>query len=675
MMRASRPPVLPLLLFVAASFTTQAILAAAVEERDSQPAPLDCVINPSVVADLGSGVPGILSEVRVDRSDFVDAGEVVAQLDSGVEVAARDLAKVRAEKDTEIKLRRVNAAFGRRQHKRTEDLFQRKVVSTNDMDERKTEAELAGIQLRQALDNKEIATLELSRAEEVLKRRTIKSPISGVVMERFKTIGEYVDEQPVLRVAQLDPLHVEVFVPVEKLGDIRPGMQAEVWSDAVDGRTWNAEVTRVDRVADVASGTYGVRLELPNPDYKVPAGLRCQLAFTSQPGSAVAEQPAPVGTERPIAVATGSKKRPAPAERPSDAVTAAVATEVRREMPAHVTVQAAAKVTHEVAIAQPADNAAANADANERSLPMRTKETAGTSVDEPPSGVSSGEASVIAAEPDEPVLPSLGGLPKKQTAEEPATKGVFDRIVALVTDRPEANTDGQPVDADGRRQPADDASGTPERQVNERPREEKTADALAGGLDGVAPFSRNTRRAEINTRAALTGRIDLEFPPDVTDEAAPVCVSAGPFDNESVATAQARRLRDAGLSATVENRKTTVGIGYRVVSTPLATLSDATAVIDRLKQAGLKDYYLAGSNPPFHLMLGTFSSASGATRRIKQLAGLDIEAEKRPWKRDVAVYTLLVFGTPTAAAAAQLAQLPVPPDDATPAHCEQFAAR
>lgn len=261
-------------------------------EMPEQPQPLDCVINPSVVADLGSGVPGVLRQVAVDRSDFVSAGDVLARLDSGVESAARDLARVRSEKDAEVELRRVNAAFGERQRARSEDLYQRKVISVNDIDERKTEARLAGIQLRQALDNRELAALELERAEQVLQRRTIKSPISGVVMERFKTIGEYVDEKPVLRVAQLDPLYVEVFVPVERLGEVRPGMQARIQSGVVQGQQWRAQVSRVDRVADVASGTYGVRLTLPNPDYRIPAGIRCELVFEDAPALPVAEQDA-----------------------------------------------------------------------------------------------------------------------------------------------------------------------------------------------------------------------------------------------------------------------------------------------------------------------------------------------------------------------------------------------
>lgn len=285
--------------------------------------PLDCVINPSVVADLGSGVPGILSVVKVDRSDLVNQGDVVAELESSVEALALDLARARAQMDAEVNLRRVNAAFGQRQQQRTEDLYQRKAISTNDMDERNTEARLAGLQLRQALENKQLAQLEEQRAEKMLERRTIQSPITGVVMDRFKTIGEYVEDQPVLRVAQLDPLHVEVFVPVEHLGQVHQGMRAQVWSESVPDSSWQAKVSRVDRVADVASGTYGVRLELPNPDYRVPAGLRCRVQFVAEPDgpvvtdaepepSAIAAVQEPVPTDgQPMPVATETADEPA----------------------------------------------------------------------------------------------------------------------------------------------------------------------------------------------------------------------------------------------------------------------------------------------------------------------------------------------------------------------------
>ena len=56
-------------------------LAVSGADEDGTGEALDCVINPSVVADLGSAVPGVLSDIRVDRSDFVEQGTVLAELD------------------------------------------------------------------------------------------------------------------------------------------------------------------------------------------------------------------------------------------------------------------------------------------------------------------------------------------------------------------------------------------------------------------------------------------------------------------------------------------------------------------------------------------------------------------------------------------------------------------
>jgi len=56
-------------------------------------------------------------------------------------------------------------------------------------------------------------------------------------------------------------------------------MSAEVIPEQPVGGTYRATVTVVDKVFDAVSATIGVRLELPNPDYALPAGLKCQVRF------------------------------------------------------------------------------------------------------------------------------------------------------------------------------------------------------------------------------------------------------------------------------------------------------------------------------------------------------------------------------------------------------------
>lgn len=245
---------------------------------------LDCLVEPSEIVELGSSVPGLVDQLFSERNDFVNAGEIVAQLDSRVELATLELARARAEIDTSLNLRRENAAFGMRTQKRNQKLFNQSTISAQDMDKVKTETYIAQLQARQEEDNQRIAQLEAERARQALERRTIRSPISGVIVERYKSIGEYIEAEPVYRIANLDPLHVELILPVEKLDTIELGMKAEITLDIESqaDTTHIAVVTSVDRVADAASGTFGVLLSMPNSGLRIPSGVRCNLNLIEQ---------------------------------------------------------------------------------------------------------------------------------------------------------------------------------------------------------------------------------------------------------------------------------------------------------------------------------------------------------------------------------------------------------
>jgi hypothetical protein len=60
------------------------------------------------------------------------------------------------------------------------------------------------------------------------------------------------------------------------------GMRAQIIPEAPIGGKYTAIVKIVDRVLDAASGTFGVRLELPNPDNRLPAGIKCKVIFPSR---------------------------------------------------------------------------------------------------------------------------------------------------------------------------------------------------------------------------------------------------------------------------------------------------------------------------------------------------------------------------------------------------------
>ena len=215
---------------------------------------LECLVEPYMVVNVGSPVDGVLEQVTVNRGDRVRKGQVVAKLQSGVEAAAVKLSEARVE-------------FGRRKVERTETLLEKQLISAQERDELVTEVRLREEELKKDVEN--------------LKLRTIVSPIDGVVVERRLAPGEFIrtDKSVVLKLAQINPLNVEVIAPAKLFGSVRVGMSGKVNLAPFFPGTYQAKVVVVDKLIDAASGTLGVRLQLPNPDHKIPAGIKCSVMF------------------------------------------------------------------------------------------------------------------------------------------------------------------------------------------------------------------------------------------------------------------------------------------------------------------------------------------------------------------------------------------------------------
>jgi len=239
----------------------------------------DGLIEPRLVVKLGSATFGVIEKITVDRGDNVKEGQVLASLQSGVEKATMELAKTQAQFEAAVEARRAELEFAIRNQERRKELFEKKTLPLQDWDETETRRILAEISLKEAVEKQRLAEMEYRRALETYRRTIIKSPLSGVVVERFMHPGEYVENQPLMTLAQIDPLYVEVVLTVANLGIVKVGQKATIRPESPVGGLYEAEVIVVDKVVDAASGTFGVRLELPNPEYRLPPGLKCKVMF------------------------------------------------------------------------------------------------------------------------------------------------------------------------------------------------------------------------------------------------------------------------------------------------------------------------------------------------------------------------------------------------------------
>jgi RND family efflux transporter MFP subunit len=250
----------------------------------------ECVITPSMEVKLASAVSGLLTLVPVARGDIVSAGEVVAVIESRGQEVELELAELRAASAIEVEIAKARLKLARERAQRVSMLFDRAVVSQERLQELRAEQQLAELEQQQAQMNHRAAQLQKELAAVNLALRSIKSPIDGLVVKRLLSPGEFVhQEAQVLHLAQMDPLYVEAYLPATMLPLVIKGGSATVYPQEPVGGAYAAEVSVVDHLLDAASGTFGVRLELPNPDRRLPAGLRCEVVF--DPVAAASAEP------------------------------------------------------------------------------------------------------------------------------------------------------------------------------------------------------------------------------------------------------------------------------------------------------------------------------------------------------------------------------------------------
>jgi RND family efflux transporter MFP subunit len=242
-----------------------------------------CLIEPSQRLSLRAPVSGTITAISVERGALVRRGQLLVSLDATVEQAALASSRFRAVTEGQTKAAQARLSHATERLKRRETLQQQQYVSAQDRDDAAADMRVAEADLIEARDNRELARLDVNRLTAEVGRRVLTSPVNGVVTDRLQNPGELAqsgdNSQPILKLAQIDPLRVDVVLPVAKYGKVKVGDQIDIQPEPPFAGSYKAVVKVVDRVVDSASGTFTVRLELPNPKGDLPVGVKCSAGL------------------------------------------------------------------------------------------------------------------------------------------------------------------------------------------------------------------------------------------------------------------------------------------------------------------------------------------------------------------------------------------------------------
>lgn len=272
---APRPPDAPSLL--------ACLLAALACTLPATTRAQDCLIEPYQRVEIRSPVPGLIKAIHVERGSRVQKGQLLVELDAGVELASLAGARYRAQMQGQVRSAAGRVKFAQAKQQRFDELSKQKYASQHERDEAEAEAEVAQADLLEARDNRELAALEAQRLSAQVEQRRLRSPIAGLVTDRSQHTGELAQSaeggKPILKLAQIHPLRVELVLPLARHGAIREGQTAIIEPEPPFKGRHSAKVKLVDRVMDAPSGTFRVLLELPNPDGSITAGVKCKASF------------------------------------------------------------------------------------------------------------------------------------------------------------------------------------------------------------------------------------------------------------------------------------------------------------------------------------------------------------------------------------------------------------
>ncbi len=181
--------------------------------------------------DIVAETNGVVEKLNVEEGDSVKKGQILAVVNFEELKLSKDKA--------EVALKEAENTF-----KRTKNMFDRQLVSQEDYDN--------------ARFNYNQKKLDFDNARVKYEKSMIKAPFDGVVTERFITAGQYLTmNQKAFSLVNRDLLKVNVFIPEERVRELKVGMSAKLISEAAN-QTYKGNVKRVSHVVDPSTGTVKV---------------------------------------------------------------------------------------------------------------------------------------------------------------------------------------------------------------------------------------------------------------------------------------------------------------------------------------------------------------------------------------------------------------------------------
>jgi RND family efflux transporter MFP subunit len=265
-------------------------------------------------------VSGRLETVHVKLGDRVAQGQALAQIeDREIREQVKQAEASHEVARASVRQREADLKFAETSLERARNLFNRQLLPKQSLDDADARYQAAAAQLDLARAQFAQAEARLDELRITLANTLIRSPVNGFVAKRYLDPGAFASQNsPVASVVDLRTVRMVANLVEKDVKRVRQGTPAEVEVDAYPGEQFAGHVARVAPIFDPATRTAQMEIEIPNPSFRLKAGMyaRVRLTVDSRPNALVVPRNALVEVEgrQGVFLAAGEKATFAPVE-------------------------------------------------------------------------------------------------------------------------------------------------------------------------------------------------------------------------------------------------------------------------------------------------------------------------------------------------------------------------
>lgn len=190
---------------------------------------------------------GMVAKIYFIPGAFVNAGDILVQLNANTELAQLNAAEA-------------NLELAKITYLRDTQQFAVHAVSKQTVDN-----DRQNLKSLQAQANQAAATLE---------KKTIRAPFTGRLGISAVNPGQYLNAgDKVVTLQMFDPIYVDFYVPQQELVRLKVGQSVAVTLDTVPNQKFVGKITTIDPIVDVNTRNVAVEATVLNPKFEMTPGM------------------------------------------------------------------------------------------------------------------------------------------------------------------------------------------------------------------------------------------------------------------------------------------------------------------------------------------------------------------------------------------------------------------